>query len=524
MHPSPNTRSGDRSACIIKDLFYSFSPRPRESLRPRNLARSALALLVVHASVAVLVGTAPAQQFQAAISTQGYGQNSAYPFGLNFGPDGQLYVCLAGTPTFGDPTFSNNNVVVRVNPNNNQITGSIQVELFPEEVAFATPPGGSPVGIVTNSTSGSVSIFDVATQQVIGTAALPGGFFGSFPFGIATNLNQSIAYISVGDGSNTLRAVDLDPSSATVYQHVPARDLQLTSGSAARIARLGSAIVAPCTSYTQTFTGALASFERMPLPGSFTSGTSTLLVLDDNVMKYPSAQDVAIAPDGTFYICGYDMQKRVYGFDATGKLIRSFPVPTIVGAHTGLAISPDGKTMVVCDVASDQIAFVDVARGLTTQILFTTAMGFGYSGPNDAVFSPDGLHVFITTQFSEDVLKLSAPPTPSAFTQPLGFTIDVTNPTPGTNVTLSTVGAGANELVFILADGYDVSYDLGPYGILHFTDNATIVGSATGGDLSVVVQAPIGFPAGSNFLCQAVSIDANTFAARLSDEIPVILQ
>lgn len=506
-------------------MHRSFVNTEKISVR-RNIQKSAAGFLVTSAALFVVSNSAAAQTYQGAISTAGYGQNQGYPFGLNFAPNGDLYVCLAGTSTFGDPNFANNNVVVRINPTTNQIVSQITVGLFPEEIAFASPSGGATVGIVTNSTDGTVSIFDLATEQILNTVTLPNPFFGSYPFGIVTNANDTVAYISTGDGANTLRAIDLDPNSANVYQYISGSDLPITSGNGSRMARVGNDLYIPTTAYQFDFSGSTAFIERLPLPGSGNANAFVGLKTDNTFFKYPSGQDVAIAPNGICYVSGYDFTKRIYGFDtATGALVRSFPVGTTGQGHTGLAISPDGKVLVVCDVTSDEIAFVDIARGTTISVINTVSLGFGYFGPNDAVFSPDGTKVYVTTQFSEAVLRFSAPASPSAFTPPLGFTISPTNPAIGGNVTLTTVGAVPGEFVAIVADDFDVSVDFGTFGILHFTENAAVVATAFDVDISIQVQAPnIPTLYCKNFLCQALTYDPNTGYIRLSDEIPVILQ
>ncbi|MFN0208052.1 MAG: YncE family protein [Planctomycetota bacterium] len=482
----------------------------------------------VAATLSLLIGSAslaPAQNFLGEISTAGYGQNSGFPYGLNFGPNGDLYIALAGTSAFVNPQFFNNNVVVRADTSTNLVTSTITVGMFPEEVVFASPNGGAAVGIVTNSTDGTVSIFDVATEQILGTVHLPGGFFATFPFGIVTNATETIAYISTGDGTNTLRAIDLDPNSATVYQYISGSDLPLASGNAARMVRSGDVLLFPTTAYDPFFAGSTANIEKLPLPGCADSPASVVVGFDNTFTKYPSGQDVVVL-NGIAYVCGYDMGKRIYGFDIlTGALVRSFPGGTFVGAHTGLALSPNGKILVVCDVASNQISFIDIARGLPMAVVDTNLLGFGYSQPNDAVFSPDGSKIYVTVQGSQAVVIVSVPPTPGAFTPPLGFVVTPTAPAPGGLVTLSTLGAGPSEFVAIMADDFDDAIDLGSFGILHFTANATVVATNASGDFTHQVNAPSG-PAfyGKNFLCQAISIDLSTNIIKLSDEIPVVLQ
>jgi DNA-binding beta-propeller fold protein YncE len=496
--------------------------QPAPVFNPAHVSRIGLC---VAALVCLGAGSARAQNYLGNISTSGYGQNSGQPFGLAFGPNGDLYVALSGISSFVNPQFFNNNVVLRVNPVSHAVTSVIPVGLFPEEISFASALGGPTIGIVTNSTDGTVSIFDLVTEQILGTPVLPGGFFASFPFSVVINQDGKIAYISTGDGTNTLRAIDIDPNSPTAWQHVPAKDLATASGNAGRMMRLGDMLYLPTTAFDPFFSGSTASVEALPLPGSSGAAAAVKLGFDNTYTKYPSTQDVVIAPDGIAYFAGTDMSGRIYGFQtSTGQLCRAFPSGTMIGVHTGLALSPDGTVLVVCDIASNEISFLDVARGKPISVVNTALLGFGFYSPNDAVFSPDGSKVFVTMQGSEAVLEFSAPPSPPPFSRPLGLSISNTAPSPGNTLTLSTIGAGPGEFVAILADDVDWTLDLGAFGVLHFTGGATVVASQTGGDISLPVTAPVTALQGKNFLCQAVAVDLSSGIVRLSDEIPVVIQ
>lgn len=482
-----------------------------------------VAALTAPAAVLLLSSVASAQSFLGAISTAGQGQNTAEPYGLAFGPNGDLYVAIAGRPAFVTPDLFNNNVVVRIDASTNAIASTIQVGLFPEEIAFAAPAGGSPVGLVSNSTDGTVTIFDLATEATLATVTLPGGFLGSFPFGIVVNAAGTRAYVSVVDGTPTLRAIDLDPASATVHQHLPAEDLTLASGSAARLVRDGSDVLCPTSSFGAGSTG---SFERHPLPGSGNATASVALGSDPTFSTFPGAQDVALAPNGIAYVAGFDLSRRIYGYHvASGALVRSFPGGTIGAGQVGLALSPDGKVLVVCDVLSDEVAFLDVERGLPIAVVNTLNVGAGYGQPNDALFSADGSTVYVTVQGSEAVLRFAAPPAPAPFAPPLGLAVAPTAPAQGSTVAFATFGAQPGELVGIFIDVLDGALDFGPAGVFHLTPAAQLVASATGSDAAVVLPVPSGAGLfGVNVLCQAVAVDLSLPSIRLSDEIPVVLQ
>jgi len=469
--------------------------------------------------------TASAQTFLGPISTAGYGQNSGQPFGLAWGPNGQLYVSLAGQSTFVNPQAFNNNVVVRIDPATGAVVGMVTVGLYPEEIAFASTPSTSPIGIVSNSTDSSVTIFDVATDAPLATVVL-GPFFALYPFGVVTNAAGTRAWVSVGDGSQRLFSIDIDPASATAFQEVPSELTVLASGNAGRFVRSGSDLVMPTTSYLPSFAGSTAAIERRPLPGASGTVASAVLRSEGTFSAYPSSQDAEIGPGGVVYVAGYDMGKRIYGFSpATGELVRAFPSGTAIGAHTGLALSPDGSILVVCDIASEEVSFLDLARGTVISVVHTPSVGFGYFQPNDAIFSPDGSKVYVTCQGSEAVLVFSAPASPSPFAPPLAFTVQPTIPAVGGSVTIATAGVTASETVFVVADTSDVAVDLGAAGVLHFTANASLVASAVGSDVLLTAPTPTGAAYfGFNFLCQAVAVDLGAMTLRLSAEVPVVLQ
>lgn len=487
----------------------------------KGAARAAAA-----ASFVLFAGAASAQTYLGSISTNGYGQNFYNPFGLKFGPGGDLYVSLCGQSTFGDPNLFNNNVVIRINPANNQVVATIPCQLFPEEIAFATPPGGSTIGLVTNSTSGSVTVFDVATDSLIANVSLPGGFFGEFPFGVITNSAGTLAYVANGGGAGVLRAIDIDPASGTVYQHLPGSDVLVPGANSARLSRVGDNIICPSTEYTISFSGSTASIDRFAIPPGTATTRRVVIGHDNSFTKYPSAQDTELAPDGLVYVCGYDLSKRIYGFDpTTGMLARSFPSGTSGGSLTGLAVSPDGRVLVACDLASNEIAFLDLARGIPLAVIDTVGLGFGFFGPNDAAFSPDGLNVYVTVQFSEAVLRFAAPVSPTPFAPPLAFSVSPTDTLPGGPVTLQTSGVLPSEFVAILADDFDMAVDFGPFGVLHVTESATTLTTANGTDASLVASAPNDpLLFGKNYLCQAIAVDFSAGTFRLSEEIPVVIQ
>jgi WD40 repeat protein len=477
-------------------------------------------------SLAAFLGAAretQAQNYLGSISTSGYGQNSGQPFGLTFAPNGDLYVALAGASAFVNPQNFNNNVVLRIDASTSSVAAVIPVGLFPEDIAFAQPAGGPNVGIVTNSTDGTVTIFDESTDAPITTITLPGGFFTAFPFGVETNAAGTRAYVGA---NSSVYAIDTDPASATAYQLLPLETIVPASGFTLRFHRYGNDLVCGASAYDISFSGSTAFIERIPLAGSSNPNVYVACASASN-FTYPSVQDTAFGASGVAYCGGYDSAGRIFGYDInTGTLVRSFPSGTTGKGLVGLALSPDEKVLVVCDVLSNEVAFLDVARGLPIAIVDTTFLPFGgFQQPNDAVFSPDGLTVYVTVQGSEAVLRFSAPPAPAPYFTGLGLTATPTDPAQGSNVNLVTTGAQPTELVAILYDEADFAIDLGFTGIFHLTPNAVMLASANGTDVNFSAAVPAG-PGlyAKNFLLQAIAVDFNALTIRFSDEVPVVLQ
>lgn len=472
---------------------------------------------------AALAPRASAQAYLGSIPTSGYGQNAGYAFGLAIGPNGHLYVSLCGSIAFFNPQFFNNNVVLRINPSTNAVEAVIQVGLFPEEIAFASPATGPAVGIVANSTDGTVTIFDVATDAPIATLTIGSGFFSSFPFGVACNATGTRAY--VGGNGPTLFAIDTDGSSATAYQLLPSENIMTSFDGIQRFTRVGDDLVCGTANYLPFFAGSTARIARVPLPGSANPLSSTVCFSASN-FTYPTIQDVAVAPNGIAYGAGYDTDGRVYGYNvASGKLVRAFPGGTGSSGLVGAALSPDGKVLVLCDAITNRVAFLDVARGLPIAVVDLTALPFGgFQQPNDAIYSPDGATVYVACQASEAVLRFAAPPSPPPYVTTLGLTIDPTGVAIGGNVHLETSGAASGDFVGILVDDTDSAVDIGS-GVLHLTPAAQLLVSANGVDAVLDTAAPAD-PSlfGKNFLCQAISVDFVTWNIRLSDEVPVVLQ
>lgn len=474
--------------------------------------------------LAAVAGSASAQNFLGSISTQGLGDGPAKTYGLAFSPNGDLYVTCPGFSSAIGGGYQNH-IVVRINTSTNQIVNVLPTGLAPREIAFATPPSGPSVGIV-GSEDGTITIFNAATDELI--TDIPLGLLG-IPRGIVFNENHTIAYVSFGAEVSTAAAIDLDPASPTQFQWLPNEGLQFTFGGPTRMVRAGNSIVALTTELLPNGLGLRTHIEHSALPGNApAAGSRALMSSDPSFTAAPQAEDIALAPDGMAYIVGSDLLGRVYGYDTNAKTIsRSFPSGTKGYGNVGIALSPNGRVAVICDRPTNEISFVDVARGLPFQKFNVLELPPSpYYLPQNAVFSPDGTKVYVTTQCSESVLVFSAPPSPAPYTPGVQLHIGNTTPKPYELVHVWTTGAtNPGDQIYIMSSFYDDAMDFGPWGVLHIPMESMTTVATSEGDLDCEVYAPTPHnPTGKNYVVQAILFNPWTWDIRLSDEHVAIIQ
>jgi uncharacterized protein (TIGR03437 family) len=114
------------------------------------------------------------------------------PVALNLSSDGRLlYVVNQDAQPTGTVTI--------IDTNRNQVTGTLNVGLKPEQ--FAISPNLT-TAYVVNSGSNSVSVVDLGSNQVTGTIAV-----GQAPSGVAFSTDGSMLYV-INAGSNSISAVN----------------------------------------------------------------------------------------------------------------------------------------------------------------------------------------------------------------------------------------------------------------------------------------------------------------------------
>ncbi|MFT7516694.1 MAG: DNA-binding beta-propeller fold protein YncE [Myxococcota bacterium] len=334
--------------------------------------------------IAVILGcvSVSAQNFKQEISLTGLGDpnTTAKPFGISYNPVNQLvYVAIAGS--FG----ASNNVLAVIDPTTDTLLSTIDVGLFPEDIAFDPITG---VGAVTNSTSGSVSFFDI-NNVVIASLQLPDPFgIGScYPFGIV--YKNGMFYVGTVDGSGEVYAIN-----STTFTLESTRGFSASYQSIGRMfaSTSNSSILLSTTSYNAAWSGSTGGVFAHDLADS-NSGRQINYASADNLGLYPSASAFANA-NGKTFMTGLDFEGLLYRIKDDGTPERAIPV----NGHNGygLATSADESLIVMCDLVGGAVVFIDAVN----EEYFAE---LGISGmPNDAAFANGKLYV--SDQANERVL------------------------------------------------------------------------------------------------------------------------
>lgn len=414
-----------------------------------------------------------AQSFQQEISLTGLGDplNSAKPFGISYEPvSDRIYVAIAG-----DFAGSNNAVAI-IDPATDTVVGSIPTGYYPEDIAFHYDQSGAlAYGAVTNSTSGSVTIWD-HTNTVVATVPLPDPFaFGTcYPFGILAHDGDFL--ISTADGSGDVHAIDI-----ATLSYDPTAGFNTLFRSNGRLIAVGSEIWVPTSEFTPNWDGAKGGLFRHDRAG-VTASNSWYAERMENYSGYPGGQDIVRLSDGRGYLSGLDFQGRLYRVDAAGNLDRGIDLGGVDGF--GIALEPNNEELLaVCGFVSNELLLVDLVND---ELLSNTSLGsLGFNMPNDAVFAHNKLYV--TAQGSESVVVLNNLPTVSPNHSHQGeLAISDTTPELGDAITVELVGYAGQRVAI-------------------FTGSAPLPGVYTGLDLEVG-PAPVKHSNGMGSLSLNISI------------------
>src|SRR5579885_3282702 len=234
---------------------------------------------------------------------------------------------------------------------------TIPVGLFPVHLAFVQ---GGRIAYVTNFQEGSVSVIDTTQGKVIATIQTPAG-----PHGLTASPDGRFIYVACLDGQ-ALAVIDTDTNSLARTLTLPAntRPYSVVLGKEGRYLYV-----------TDNFAGRVLVVDTTKLHdparavvGGAAAGQTPVLL--------------AIAPDG----------KRLYVTNSGGSLtvlnLASNPLhPKLVAtvpvgrSPHGVAVSPDGRYVVVANIVSGDLSVVD-ARANT--VIATIK---GEKNPNDVLIA-----------------------------------------------------------------------------------------------------------------------------------------
>lgn len=399
----------------------------------------------------------------------------AKPFGITHEPvSDRLFVALSG-----DFAGANRAVVI-IDPATDTVVGTIDVGLFPEDIAFAYDSSGNLLyGAVTNSTDGSITIWDAA-DQVVTTVVLPDAFgLGTcYPFGIVAK--DGYFYISTQDGSGDVHAVDWSTQS---YDAAASFNIDFRSGS--RMAVNGDALWIPSTEFLPAFEGGMGGLYTHDLSGSFADDT-WFAAYADQFLGYPSGQDVALMSDGSAYLTGLDFGGRLFKVDANGQLDRAIDCEGIDGY--GLAVSADESLLAVAGLVANEVLLIDLHHETLLSRTDVVGLGSGSMQPNDAVFTHGKLYV--TVQSNERVLVFDNLPTVSGSSDFHGsLTLSDSTPDRGDQIILDLIGTPGFPVALMSSTGTAPTTHLGVD--LLIGTSLLRRASDVDGDVQVILDIPL---------------------------------
>ena len=364
-----------------------------------------------------------AQSYSHGISLAGLGNGApGRSFGIAHEPAQDLiYVAVCGD------FFSPNNVVAVIDPLTDTVVNTIQVGLFPEDIAFHYDLQGNLVyGMVTDSTSGSLTVWDAALQPVA-TIALPDpyGFGSCYPFGVV--VSGAHAWIGTVDGSGAIYAIDMN-----TLQEQPLLTRVHAGLAYGRLHAVNGELWMPASRTTPSYAGSGGGLARRPLYGA--SADAWMAEYSDGAFVYPAGQDLARLADGRAFLGGSSFGGRIHVLDGNGALRRS--IQLYGQGIQGLAVDAGETLLAGTDLAADKVFLIDLAdETLEVEI----GIGAWGSQPNDVLFAHDKLYV--TCQGSEEVLVFDSLPQPTPGPGHAGtLSVSTTTPAPGDALTVDLVG------------------------------------------------------------------------------------
>lgn len=304
------------------------------------------------------------------------------------------------------------------------------------EVIATIPVGATPFGIavtpdgarvyVSNSTGGSVSVVNTASQAVISTIT---SNVGTTPVGIDIDASGTYAYVAnYGAGTVTRITVatgatsSIDVSGAVSGVCLNLLNIALTPNGATLYAACqdqGRVVSVPVAggsgtvwmSVGSTFpTDVALSADGSTLVSSL-SGSNQAYILDGSGSNYVSVTtgpySVAVSPiTGLAYLAGQTSGALSVVNTATRSTVGS--TITVGGSLSDIAITPDGASALVSVLDQDVVKIINLSTGLVTH---TVAVG---DGPQSLTISADGRYAYTANRNANTVSVIALPETPAS--------------------------------------------------------------------------------------------------------------
>lgn len=320
------------------------------------------------------------------------------PYGIAFHPTEPWgYVALAGLPAFMDPQLSNGSTIVEFDLATGASLRAFAVGLFPTDLVVTSD--GAQL-FVTNSTDGTLSRVDLVTEtvQTLVLTDSGGGTVG-FPTSLQLSPDESQIWVTSNggdfDGSNE-NLIIVDRATFTVARR------EIVLGSLSRIAVLSDGrVVVPVGFPGNDFSAPpeVRIYDGTTVPWTLLGNFS--LVVDTSA--FPGPVDVVVNPDETrAYVTVFEGSSELFVIDLNvPSLLPPIALPTVDNVQHGLAMTPDGESIIMTDFFADQARLVSATTGLVTDTLTTG------SGPNEV--GVRGGRLWITNQGGLSVSVFALP-------------------------------------------------------------------------------------------------------------------
>jgi YVTN family beta-propeller protein len=260
------------------------------------------------------------------------GGESVSPYSSVLSPDGGRLYTLVAYPGF--PTF-----LVAIDTATNAVVFDDQVDATASLPLAISADGGT-----LYMCGGRIEIFDVATQQVTGTAPIPSSANG--PHGFAVSPDRAYAIVTANEYTGNFGQFALvDLNTKTIVKQIGFPQYEVT----------GPAVFSP--------DGSLAYFTSYQ-KASHQARVQVFDMASRTIAKtFPAsgADAIAVTPDGSEIEVGNSKNATVVAMNgATGAVIGKTATP---GMLVSITVSPDGQRIYVPDYESSMVQVVEPESG-----------------------------------------------------------------------------------------------------------------------------------------------------------------